>query len=174
MNRRRFLAALATAGSPSLAGCYALRPDRPPADVREIPTISTAGEPFGGDDGEVVTSHVVGPEFAPAVGEHRPHEVYLRNATDVPRETEYRVVRWSGEQLLDAERSLSPGDRVRVVLRGPANYSVVVRSDDLVGRLDVEQSSFDCNRSWSTVAARDDRLTETTIATQMGCGWAWP
>jgi len=174
MQRRSFLAALATGGSASLAGCYALRPDRPPEDVREIPTIPTAGEPSGGDDGGVVTSHAVGPEFAPTIGDHRPHEVYLRNATDLSRETEYRVVRWSGKELLDAERSLSPGDRVRVALRGPANYSVVVQSGDLVGRLDVEQSTFDCNRSWSTVAVRDDRLTETTVATQMACGWAWP
>jgi hypothetical protein len=174
MERRRFLAALAAAGSASVAGCYALRPNRPPPGVRDIDRIPTAGEPFDGSDREVVASHAIGPEFAPAIGEHRPHEVYLRNATDRSRETEYRVVRWSGEELLDADGRLSPGDRVRVTLRGPANYSIVVRSDDLVGRLDVEQSAFDCNRSWSTVAIGEDRLTETTISTQMACGWAWP
>jgi hypothetical protein len=174
MERRRFLAALAGGVSASLAGCYALRPTRPPPAVRDVDRIPPAGEPFDGSDGEVVASHTVGPEFSPTIGEHRPHEVALRNATDTARAFECRVVRWGGAELLATEGVLSPDDRVRVTLRGPANYSVVVRAGDVVGRLDVEQSTFDCNRSWSTVAIRDGRLTETTIATQMACGWAWP
>ncbi|MFB6154498.1 MAG: hypothetical protein ABEJ22_01290 [Haloferacaceae archaeon] len=174
MERRQFLAGLGTAGSAALAGCYSLRPDEPPRSVREIPLVEESGPPDLDDPGPVQTSWTVGPTDAPTVGEHRPHGVTLRNAADRARPYALRVVRWSGSGLLDESGTLVANGRVEVTLRGPANHSVLVRSGDLAGRVDVPQSQFDCNTSSTTVVAGDDGLRASTISTQVACGFAWP
>lgn len=174
MDRRQFLAGLGTAGSAALAGCYALRPDEPPSDVRDVPEIDDDAPTNLDEAGPVQRTWTVGPTFAPTFGDHEPHRLAIRNVTDAERPYELRIVRWSGNAVLDATGTLAAQGRVEVTLRGPANYSAVVRSGDHEGRVDVPQSTFDCNTSWTAVAVGDDRLGATTVSTQMACGTSWP
>lgn len=174
MRRRRFLAAAVASALPALSGCTALAPDRPPASVRDVPRIGPRTDLDTAPTGSEVGQYTVGPAFVLAVGEHRPHAVYVSNVADERVAFDLEVVRWNGRTVLDVDGGLPPETHLAVTLRGPANYSLVLAAGGVRERLDVEESWFDCNDSHHNVVVDGEDIDYVDISTTLGCGFAWP
>lgn len=180
MRRRRFLAFV---GAVLSAGC-ASRSDRSTPTVTPVPveqpTPSPTSEPGDrpldptstyrtleiGDPSDVENPHDV-----------RPHELYVSNRGDSPRDVGMRItVRRNGsdvvETILEDAFEIPADAALRIVVREPASYTIGVSpaTADGPGRIAIPREAFDCNRhTYWVVVSPNGEIDVTEFSTAVGC-----
>ena len=178
MNRRELLrvggsALGASALTASLSGCLS-GPLVGHPEVREEPgqTVERAiHTPLTDETADpAFATLVVGERGGFHLGEKKPVQAWVRNATD-----ERRVVHVGLAENVDAEpwsaRSydFDPGAQLVVELRTPGEYAVTVRTGDLSEIVEAPKSWFDCNDSAMEAVLRDGEIETTGATTEMAC-----